>query len=299
MDILNSIIDVIGHTPLVRLDRLARNSGISGVNILGKVEFFNPGGSHKDRMALRAIEDAEKQGILKQGMEVVEATSGNLGAGLAVVCAVKGYKFVAVMSEVASIERMMMLKALGAELVVVPRPAALEPDPIERAEEIARERHAFYVNQFFNRSNIEAHRETTGKEVLEQTDGRIDVFVTGIGSAGTFNGVVATLKAHNPKVKAIVVKPEATNIPGIVPSSVEWPPFYNPSLIDGSIIVTDEEARVGARRLAKEEGILAGFSSGANIAGTLRVAKDVEKGQTLVTMIYDTGLKYLSTGLYQ
>ena len=231
-------------------------------------------------------------------MEVVEATSGNLGAGLAVVCAVKGYKFVAVMSEVASIERRMMLEALGAEVIVVPRPVALEPDPIEKAEEIARERHAFYVNQFFNRSNIEAHRETTGKEILEQTEGKIDVFVTGIGSAGTFNGVVGALKAYNLKIKAIVVKPEATNIPGIVPSSVEWPPFYDPSLIDNSITVTDEEAKIGSRRLAKEEGILAGFSSGANIAGTLRVAKDMMKGQTVVTMIYDTGLKYLTTDLY-
>ena len=298
MEILNSILRAIGNTPLVRLDRLGRNSGIDGVDILGKVEAFNPGGSHKDRMAFRVIEDAEKQGTLKPGMEVVEATSGNLGAGLALVCAVKGYKFVAVMSEVASMERRGMVEALGAEVIVVPRPAALEPDPIERAEEIARERHGFYVNQFFNRSNITAHRETTGKEILEQTDGRIDVFVTGIGSAGTFNGVVGALKAYNPEIRSVVVKPEATNIPGIVPSSVEWPPFYDPSLIDDSVTVTDQEARMGARRLAREEGILAGFSSGANIEGTLRVAKNMEKGQTVVTMIYGTGLKYLSTGLY-
>ena len=260
MKIMNSILDAIGNTPLVRLDRLAKNSGVADINILGKVEFFNPGGSHKDRMALRAIEDAEKEGILKPGMEVVEATSGNLGAGLALVCAVKGYKFVAVVSEVASKERIAMLKALGAEVIVTPRPRTLEPDPIEKAEEIARERGAFYVNQFYNKSNIRAHMDTTGKEILEQTEGKIDVFVTAIGSAGTFTGVVRTLKAHNPKIKAIVVKPETTNIPGIVPSSVEWPPFYDPSLIDGSVTVTDEEAKMGARRLAREEGIFAGFS---------------------------------------
>lgn len=311
--IANSVIDLIGNTPLLRLNKVTR--GLPA-EILVKVEIFNPGLSIKDRSALGMIEGAEKRGLLKPGSVVVSQTSGNLGTGLAIVCAAKGYHMVAVMSETMSEERRQMLRALGAEVVLVPagsptRGVVTKEDYIrakEKAAEIARERNGFWVDQFENEDNPLTHRETTGKEILEQTDGKLDAFVAAVGSAGTAMGVAYTLKQYNPKIKVVVVEP-ATSAPisggpvighriqGIATGTV--PKFYDPNLTDEVITVTNEEAEEMARRMAAEEGLFAGYSSGANVAAAVKVARTMAPGQRIVTIVNDTGLKYLSTDLYR
>jgi len=311
--IANSVIDLIGNTPLLRLNKVTR--GLPA-EILVKVEIFNPGLSIKDRSALGMIEGAERRGLLKPGSVVVSQTSGNLGTGLAIVCAAKGYHMVAVMSETMSEERRQMLRALGAEVVLVPagsptRGVVTKEDYIrakEKAAEIARERNGFWVDQFENEDNPLTHRETTGKEILEQTDGQLDAFVAAVGSAGTAMGVAYTLKQYNPKIKVVVVEP-ATSAPisggpvighriqGIATGTV--PKFYDPNLTDEVVTVTNEEAEEMARRMAAEEGLFAGYSSGANVAAAVKVARTMPPGQRIVTIVNDTGLKYLSTDLYR
>lgn len=311
--IANSVIDLIGNTPLLRLNKVSR--GLPA-EILVKVEIFNPGLSIKDRSALGMIEGAERRGLLKPGSVVVSQTSGNLGTGLAIVCAAKGYHMVAVMSETMSEERRQMLRALGAEVVLVPagsptRGVVTKEDYIrakEKAAEIARERNGFWVDQFENEDNPLTHRETTGKEILEQTDGQLDAFVAAVGSAGTAMGVAYTLKQYNPKIKVVVVEP-ATSAPisgglvighriqGIATGTI--PKFYDPNLTDEVITVTNEEAEEMARRMAAEEGLFAGYSSGANVAAAVKVARTMAHGQRIVTIVNDTGLKYLSTDLYR
>lgn len=310
--IVDSVLDLIGMTPMVRLKRLG--AGLPG-EILVKLEYFSPGGSVKDRAALWCIEGAEREGLLKPGDVVVEATSGNMGAGLAIACAIKGYHMVAVMSETMSEERKQMLRTLGAELVLIPVSAdekgkiALKDYELatNKAAQIAEERGGLFVDQFHNPYNLQAHYESTGREIWEQTDGRVDIFVAMAGSAGTVMGVARAIKERNPKIKVIVGEPATSAViagnppgehrimgvgPGFVPS------LYDPKLCDGLITVTDEEAKIVAQMLARKEGIFAGYSSGANVAAALKLARQAEPGQVIVTIVCDTGLKYISTDLF-
>lgn len=310
-----SVLGAIGHTPLVALDRLAR--GLPG-RVLLKLEFFNPGYSIKDRIALRIIEDAERSGKLRPGGTVVELTSGNTGTGLAVVCAVKGYALIAVMSEGNSVERRRMLEALGARVELVPQAPGSTRGQVsgedlalveERAQSLVRELGAFRADQFNNPSNVAAHEEGTGAEILEQTGGRVDAFVGTVGTAGTFVGIARALKRHNPAIRTYAVEPAGAPTlagkPVVNPSHkiqgagyALIPPLWDPSLCDAYLTVTDDEAIETARRLAREEGIFGGFSTGANVAAALQVARSLREGAIVVTTANDSGLKYLSTDLF-
>jgi len=305
----------IGQTPLVALDRLAR--GLPG-RVLAKLETVNPGGSVKDRIALGIIEAAERDGRLKPGGTVVELTSGNTGIGLGIVCAVKGYRMVAVMSEGNTLERRRMLEAVGAEVVLVPqagrpRPGQVSGADLEKVEQKTRELvkrlKAFRPDQFLNPDNVAAHEHGTGREIWEQTKGRVDAFCALVGTGGTFVGVARALKARNPAIRCYAVEPASA--PVLAGKRVRnprhklqgggyafVPPLWEPACCDGFLTATDAEAVRLARRLGREEGICAGFSSGANVIAALRLARDAKPGETIVTVIADTGLKYLSTDLF-
>ena len=316
MPIASSILETIGRTPLVALDRLG--VGLPG-RVLAKIEFFNPGFSIKDRIALQIIEDAERSGKLKPGGVVLELTSGNTGTGLAIVCAVKGYRMIAVMSEGNSVERRRMLEALGAEVVLVPqadgpRPGQVSREDLElvdrRATELTEQLQAFRADQFNNLSNVEAHERTTGAEIWEQTEGRVDAFVATVGTAGTFVGVARALKRRNPSIRTYAVEPASAPILAGKPirstnhkiqgaGYAIIPPLWDASLCDGYVGVSDDEAIAVARDLARREGIFGGFSGGANVAAALRLAREATPGTVIVTTVNDSGLKYLSTDLYE
>jgi cysteine synthase A len=300
MDLLPSVVEAIGATPLVELARLSKGTG---GRVLAKLEYLNPGASKKDRIARQIIEDAEIDGSLRPGQTVVELTSGNTGAGLAIVCAVKGHPFVAVMSRGNSAERARMMRALGAEVVLVDQVPESQAGQVsgadlalveEAAQRIARERGAFRVDQFGHRGNFRAHYLHTGPEIWEQCGGEFDAFCDFAGTGGTFAGCAAAFKERNPSVQCFLVEPDRANhrIQG-GGYGMELP-LLNREHVDGCITVSDEEAAQCARRLAREEGIFAGFSSGANVAAALRLAP----GRTVVTIINDSGLKYLSTDLW-
>ena len=314
--VYESVTEAIGKTPLVELSRLTK--GIPG-RILAKLDYLNPGFSKKDRMALRIIEDAEQEGLLSPGQPVVELTSGNAGTGLAIVCAIKGYQFIAVMSKGNSEERARMMRALGAEVVLVDQ----MPDSVvgqvsgedlalveEEARRITRERNAYRADQFKLKGNFKAHFHNTGPELIRQSGGQIDLYCDFVGSGGTFSGTAAALKKHNPDIKCFVVEPagaavlaghEITNqshqIQGGGYSMPELD-LLDRSLIDGCLQVSDEEAKSMARKLASIEGIFAGFSSGANVAAAIKLIQTGYPGATVATMINDSGLKYLSTDLW-
>jgi cysteine synthase A len=313
MNISSSAIDVIGGTPLVDLSRLAH--GLGG-RLLGKLEYLNPGGSKKDRVARQIIEDAEMDGTLQRGQPVVELTSGNTGTGLAIVCAVKGYPFIAVMSKGNSRERMRMMIALGAEVVLVDQMEGSVEGQVSGGDlelvnaetnRIVVERGAFRADQFHHQGNFRAHYLHTGREILAQTDGRIDAFCDFVGSGGTFAGCAAAFKEHDPRIQCYVVEPSGSTV--LAGSQASQPnhriqgggysmptlPLIHTEHIDGYLSVTDEEAMDAARELAKLEGIFAGFSSGANVAA----ARQLIAGRTVVVMINDSGLKYLSTELWR
>jgi cysteine synthase A len=314
--ILDSILGTVGATPLVALDRLA--GGLPG-RVLAKIESTNPGASVKDRIALRMIVEAEANGRLRPGMPVVEVTSGNTGTGLAIVCAVRGYRLIAVMSEGNSRERRRMLRALGAEVELVPqvggpRPGQVSREDLEaveaRAAELVKGLGAFRPDQFGNTANVRAHELGTGREIWEQSGGRVDVWVASVGTAGTFVGVARALKARNPQVRCLAAEPATA--PALAGGPItntchrlegtgyaRVPPLWDPALCDGFLTVTNEEAIDTARRLATREGIFCGFSSGANVAAALRVAATVNSGAVIVTVVADTGLKYLSTDLFE
>jgi cysteine synthase A len=315
-NVLKSVKEVIGDTPLVELGRMTGN--LEG-RILVKLDYLNQGFSKKDRIALQMIEDAEDQGLLKPGQEVVELTSGNTGTGLAIVCAVKGCKFVAVMSKGNSQERARMMAALGAEVILVDQAPGSPGGQVsgedlalveQETKRIVEERKAFRADQFILQGNFRAHYLHTGPEILRQTNGRLDVFCDFVGSGGTFAGVSAALKEHNPQIKCFVVEPAGAAIlagKGITNSnhriqgggySMKELPLIKKEHIDGFLQVSDEEAIKTARTLAKSEGIFAGFSSGANVAAALKLLNGEFKGKTIVTMINDSGLKYLSTDLW-
>ncbi len=309
---LPSAVEAIGDTPLVELSRIARGSG---GRILAKLEYLNPGLSKKDRIARQIIEDAEAYGTLRPGQTVVELTSGNTGTGLAIVCGVKGYPFVAVMSKGNSPERARMMRALGAEVVLVDQLPDSVPGQVsggdlnlveQAARRITRERQAFRADQFHHRGNFRAHYLHTGPEILRQATCPIDAFCDFVGSGGAFAGCAAAFKECNPAIQCFVVEPADCAVLAGHPITnpnhrIQGGGYSMPDLpllrrehIDGYLQVTDEEAIATARRLAREEGIFAGFSSGANVAAALRLAS----GRTVVTLINDSGTKYLSTDLW-
>jgi cysteine synthase A len=309
------VLETIGATPLVALRRLSPPGG--GL-VLAKLENLNPGGSVKDRIALRMIEAAEREGRLRPGGVVVELTSGNTGTGLAIVCAVRGYRFLAVMSEGNSVERRRMLRALGAEVVLVPQAGGPRPGRVSgedlalveaRAQQLTAELGAFRPDQFANPENPRVHELTTGAEIWEQTGGRVDLWVAAVGTAGTFVGVARALKQRNPALRTFAVEPAAARVLAGQPVAsplhriegtgyAAVPPHWDPALCDGFLGVTDEEAQQAARALAQREGIFAGASSGANVAAALRLARESPPGTVIVTTCNDTGLKYLSTELF-
>jgi cysteine synthase len=310
--VVSSAIEAIGQTPLVELSRMTK--GLEG-RLLAKLEYLNPGSSKKDRIARQIIEDAEANGTLQPGQTVVELTSGNTGTGLAIVCAVKGYPFIAVMSKGNSEERAQMMRALGAEVVLVDQlpdsqPGYVSGGDLELVEQeacrIVVERRAFRADQFHNRSNFRAHYLHTASEILTQTGGHIDTFCDFVGSGGTFAGCAARFKEHDPSIQCFIVEPAGCavlagnvvrdarhRIQGGGYSAIDLGMIL-PGDVDGYLQVSDEEAIATARRLAREEGIFAGFSSGANVAAALKLLP----GRTVVTLINDSGLKYLSTELW-
>jgi len=314
--LLDSVLGAIGNTPLVELSRITR--GLEG-RILAKLEYLNPGFSKKDRIALQMIEEAEANGELKPGQTVVELTSGNTGTGLSIVCAVKGYPFVAVMSKGNSMERARMMKAFGAEVILIDQLPTSQPGQVsggdlalveEAAQRIAKERTAFRADQFHLPSSARAYALHAVPEILKQAHGRIDIFCDYVGTGSSFGGCASAFKEHDPGILCFAVEPaEAAVMAG--------KPVTNPNHriqgggysmtdlalidnkhIDGFLQVTDTEAMEVARRLAKEEGIFGGFSSGANVAVAIQLLKGEHHGKTIVVLLPDSGLKYLSTDLW-
>lgn len=304
----NNVLEIIGNTPLVRLNKIAK---AVKPNIYVKLEFLNPGGSIKDRMALYIITKAEKNGLLKPGDTIVEATSGNTGVGIAMVAAIKGYKTVFTIPDKMSEEKINLLKAYGAEVIVTK--TNVPPDSPENycevAKRIAKERNGFYVNQYNNPDNIEAHYKTTGPEIWEQTKGKIDYLVAGVGTGGTLSGSARFLKKKNKNIKAISVDPEGSifydyfktgkliephiyKLEGIGEDMLVKALDFN--IIDDIVKVNDKESFIMARRLAREEGIFAGGSSGAAVVGALKIAKDIEEDKNIVVILPDSGSRYLS-----
>jgi cysteine synthase A len=311
-----SIIEAIGNTPLVELQRFSKR--LDG-RILAKLENLNPGASKKDRIAAQIIEDAEQSGELRPGQTVVELTSGNTGTGLAIVCAVKGYPFVAVMSAGNTPERALMMRALGAEVVLAPQPPGsvvgqVSGDDLALVEletqRIVKERSAFRADQFHRASNFRAHYLHTGPEILAQSPYPIDLFCDFVGSGGTFAGCAAALKEANPATRCYVVEPAGAAVLSGKPvtdpkhriqgGGYAYPhlDLIRPEHIDGFLQVTDEEAIEAARELARVEGIFAGYSSGANLAAATRLLQQEFRGKTAVIIVCDSGLKYMSADLW-
>ncbi len=301
MEFSDSILDLVGHTPMVRLQKVAR--GVKPV-ILAKLEQLNPGGSVKDRIALTMIEDAERSGLLRPGGTIIEPTSGNTGHGLAMVAAIKGYNMVFVMPDKMSAEKISLLRAYGADVVVCPTNVERESPQsyYSVAERLSHEiPGAFQPNQYFNQRNPEAHYRTTGPEVWEQTQGRVDVFVSGMGTGGTISGVARYLKEKKPSVQIVGADPEGSIYSGSVrPYKVEgvgedfMPGTMDIKLVDHVVQVTDKQSFVAARRLAREEGILVGGSSGMALHAALVVARDRGPDDVIVVLFPDTGRNYLS-----
>ena len=316
--VLGSSAEAIGKTPLVRLDRLTKFHNVKGT-ILAKLEYLNPGFSKKDRAALGIIEEAEKSGMLAPGQTVVELTSGNMGTGLAIVCSVKGYPFIAVMSKGNSEERARMMRSLGAEVVLVDQLPGSSPGQVsggdldlvdQVAKKITQERQAFRADQFNRDGNWLAHYNDTASEIWEATNGKLDGFADFLGSGGTYKGVAKGLKKHNSAIQCFVIEPEgAAPVAGKKVTNPNHPiqgggynmsnlKFLDGVPVDGFIQISGEEAQKTTRELAKHEGIFGGFSSGANVAAALKLLSKDMSGKTIVVIICDSGLKYLSTDLW-
>jgi cysteine synthase A len=300
--IADSILDLVGATPMVRLRRVA---GTDVAEIAGKLESLNPGGSVKDRIALAMIEAAEEQGLLKPGDTIVEPTSGNTGIGLAMVAAVKGYKLILTMPEDMSIERRRLFTRFGAQLVLTPAIEGMT-GAVYAAQELQEKKKHFMPQQFNNLANPEVHRRTTAREILRQTEGKIDAFVAGVGTGGTITGVGGVLKAEKPDTLVIAVEPAKSPvlaggkagihaIQGIGASFV--PGVLDRGVYDELMAVKDEDALAMTGRLTREEGLLVGISSGSNVWASLQVAKRLGPGKRVVTMLCDTGERYLSVNL--
>ncbi|NMO97769.1 cysteine synthase A [Paenibacillus lemnae] len=305
--VVNNVTELIGGTPLVRLNRLAQEDS---AEIYLKLEYQNPGSSVKDRIAVSIVEEAEKEGKLNPGDTIVEATSGNTGIGLAMVAAAKGYKAVIVMPETMSLERRNLLRAYGAELVLTPGSEGMN-GAVKKADELVRENPTYFMaEQFRNQANVKIHRETTGPEIVEAIEsvgGSLDAFIAGIGTGGTISGAGEVLKQAFPDVKIYAVEPAASPIlaggkPG--PHKIQGiganfiPEILNQEIYDEIIHVENDDAFETARRVAKEEGVLAGISSGAAVYAALKVAKELGKGKRVVVIIPSNGERYLSTPLY-
>jgi len=305
MKIAHNILDLIGNTPLVRLNSITKDCR---AEVLAKLEFFNPASSVKDRIALAMIEDAEKSGKVNKDTVIIEPTSGNTGIGLAMVCAVKGYKLILTMPESMSVERRNILKGFGAKLELTPAAKGMK-GAIEKAKELSvKIKKSFMPMQFANPANPEIHRRTTAEEIWNDTDGKVDILVSGVGTGGTITGISEVIKKRKPGFKAIAVEPsDSPVLSGGVPSPHKIqgigagfvPEVLNRNIIDEIITVTNQEAIDTAKKMIKEEGILCGISSGANAWAALQVAQSAEnKGKMIVFIVCDTGERYLSTDLF-
>ncbi len=300
----SDVTELIGNTPLIRLNRLSPKGGAT---IYAKVEYANPGGSVKDRICLNMINEAERSGRLKPGATIVEPTSGNTGIGLALIAAVRGYKLILVMPETMSLERVSLLSSYGAELVLTAGWEGM-PGSIREADRIVSGNPSYFnPDQFSNPANPAMHRRTTASEIWNALDGRIDAFVAGVGTGGTITGCGELFKEHNPAVRIIAVEPSASPVlsggtPG--PHKIQGigagfvPAVLNQKILDQVIAITDDEAYRTAKLLARQEGLLGGISSGANVAAAQRVAAELGPGKTVVTVICDTGERYISMEKY-
>ena len=305
MNIFKTASDLIGGTPLLELANIEKKENLSS-KLLAKLEFFNPGGSIKDRVAKAMIEDAEEKGILKEGSVIIEPTSGNTGIGLASVAAAKGYRLIITMPETMSVERRKLIAAFGAELVLTNGAKGMN-GAIEKAEELSREiPNSIIAGQFVNPANPKAHFDTTGPEIWQDTDGKVDIVVAGVGTGGTITGIGEYLKSKNPDIKIVAIEPAdspvlsggkagAHGLQGIGAGFV--PEILNTKIIDEIITITTEEAYEASRMLATTEGVLVGISSGAALYGAMQIAKK-EQNKNIVVILPDTGDRYLSTDLF-
>jgi cysteine synthase A len=304
--IYDDITKTIGNTPLVKLNRIAQGAEAT---VLAKLESFNPNGSVKERIGVSMIEDAELKGLIKSDTIIIEPTSGNTGIGLAFVCAVKGYKLILTMPETMSVERRKLMAIFGAEIVLTPGPEGMT-GAIRKAEELASQTpNSFIPQQFKNPANPEIHRRTTAEEIWRDTDGKVDILVAGVGTGGTITGVAEVIKPRKPSFRAIAVEPYASPVlsggkPG--PHKIQGigagfvPDVLNREIIDEIVQVSNDDAILTARRLAKEDGILAGISSGAATYAAIEIAKRPEnKGKLIVVVLPDTGERYLSTAMFE
>lgn len=307
--IKESALELVGGTPILKLNRYAKKAGVTNAVILAKLEYLNPAGSVKDRIALSMIEDAEKKGILKEGATIIEPTSGNTGIGLAAVAAAKGYRAILTLPDTMSVERRNLLKAYGAQLVLTEGAKGMK-GAIAKAEELVNEiEGAVILGQFVNPANPAVHKATTGPEIWEQTDGKVDIFIAGVGTGGTITGVGEYLKEKNPAVKVVAVEPAgspvlsagtpgAHKIQGIGAGFV--PDVLNTDIYDEVITIENEDAFASGKAFAVSEGILVGISSGAALKAAEIVAKRPENaGKTIVALLPDSGDRYLSTPLFQ
>ena len=307
MRIAKNLIDLIGHTPLVELAAYSHQQGLP-TPLIAKLEMFNPSGSVKARTALAMIEDAEVRGILKPGATIIEPTSGNTGIGLAMIARIKGYRLILTMPETMSMERRNLLRAYGAELVLTPGPEGMAGS-VAKAEVLRSSiTDAVILGQFSNPSNQRVHRQTTGEEIWQDTDGQIDVFVAGVGTGGTVSGVAGALKSHRNDIHIVAVEPASSpvleggkagphRIQGIGANFV--PGNYNADVVDEVLAVSDEDAFASARKLAETEGLLAGISSGAALHAACILARRPEmQNKRIVVLLPDTGERYLSAGLF-
>ena len=305
--VANNITELIGHTPLLELSKIEKEQKAKA-QIVAKLEFLNPGRSVKDRVGLKLIEKAERKGLINKATVIIEPTSGNTGIGLAIVAATRGYRLILTMPDSMSLERRALLKALGAELVLTPAYEGM-PGSIRKAKELAAEiGNAFIPQQFENPANPEAHATTTAQEIIEDTDGQLDIFIAGVGTGGTITGVGEALKAHNPNIKVVAVEPLGSAVlsgckPG--PHKLQGigagfiPKILNTRVYDEIFRVADEKAFETARYIAQREGVLVGISSGAALYAAIEVAKRPEnKGKRIVVLLPDSGERYLSTTLF-
>lgn len=307
MNTVKKITDLIGHTPLMELENTEKANGLEAT-VLAKLEYFNPAGSVKDRIAKAMVDDAEVKGLLKQGSVIIEPTSGNTGIGLASVAAARGYRLIIAMPETMSVERRNLMKAYGAELVLTEGAKGMT-GAIEKAEELAKEiPNSFIPAQFSNPANPAAHEKTTGVEIWEDTDGKVDIFVAGVGTGGTISGIGKYLKSKNPNVKVVAVEPKSSpvlsegkagphKIQGIGAGFV--PETLDTKIYDEIIAVENDDAFETGRAIARTEGVLVGISSGAAVWAAIQLAKRPEnKGKTIVALLPDTGERYLSTPMF-
>lgn len=308
MQIYHKMTELVGKTPLLELENIEKEKGLEAT-VLAKLEYFNPAGSVKDRIAKAMIEDAEANGVLKKGSVIIEPTSGNTGIGIAAIAASKGYRVIIAMPETMSVERRNLMKAYGAELVLTPGHLGMK-GAIAKAQELAEEIHdSFIPSQFTNPANPTAHQKTTGAEIWDDTDGKVDIFVAGVGTGGTISGTGAYLKSKNPDIKVVAVEPKGSPVlsegkPG--PHKIQGigagfvPETLNTKIYDEIITVENEDAFEMGRMAARKEGVLVGISSGAALWAAAELAKRPEnKGKVIVALLPDTGERYLSTAMFE